>query len=354
MAATDFPSGHPLAVKLWSSRVIREAFQATVAMKFMGTSSNSMIQVIEDTEKSAGDRVRIPLRMQLNGRGVDENEALEGNEESLITYYDDVVINEIAHATRSKTTMAEQRVPWSIRKEGAAAIRDWYTVRMDTWFANQLAGLSTETDVLYTGQQVPTAPTSATGNTRIIYAGGHGTEASISTTNTFNLSLIDAAIAQAKIATPLIRPVRVGSSEYYLGFLHPWQVASMRTNTNSGQWLDIQKSAMQGGDIEDNPIFTGALGVYNGVVLHEWSRLPESAAKAGVRRAVFCGAQAAGMAFGKGYGGDEAKYVEDSFDFGRQFGQSVQTIAGCKKLVFNGIDFGTIVMSSYAAAPTTM
>jgi len=32
----------------------------------------------------------------------------------------------------------------------------------------------------------------------------------------------------------------------------------MRTNTSTGQWLDIQKSAMQGGEINDNPIFDGA------------------------------------------------------------------------------------------------
>lgn len=352
MAATDFPAGHPLAVKLWSSRIIREALKQTVAMKFMGTSSNSMIQVKEDTQKGAGDRVRIPLRMLLTGNGVGEDEALEGNEEALTTFYDDLLINELAHATRNKTTMAEQRVPWSIRSEGAAAIRDWYTERIDTWVANALTGNTGQANVLFTGQNTTSAPTSATGNTRILYTGGHGSEASLSTTNTFNLSLIDAAVEQAKVSTPTIRPIRVGSQEYYVAFLHPYQVTAMRGNTNTGQWLDIQKAAMAGGEVEDSPIFTGALGVHNGVVLHEWVRLPAAPTNANVRRAVLCGAQAAAMGFGKGYSGDEAKYVGDSFDYGRQFGQSVQTISGVKKMVFNGIDFATIVMSSYAAQAT--
>jgi N4-gp56 family major capsid protein len=352
MAATDFPAGHALTVKLWSKRIIREALKQTVAMKFMGTSSNSMIQVFEDTQKGAGDRVRVPLRMLLTGDGVDENTALEGSEESLVTYYDDLLINEIAHATRNKTTMAEQRVPWSIRSEGAAAIRDWYTERIDTWVANVLTGNTGQGNVLYTGQNATTAPTSATGNTRILYTGGHGSEASLSTTNTFNLSLIDAAVEQAKISTPTIRPVRVGSQEYYVAFLHPFQVTAMRTNTNTGQWLDIQKAAMTGGEVEDSPIFTGALGVHNGVVMHEWTRIPAAPTNSNVRRAVLCGAQAAAMAFGKGYSGEDAKYVEDSFDYGRQFGQSVQTISGLKKMVFNSIDFGTIVMASYAVQST--
>lgn len=354
MAATDFPAGHPLAVKLWESRIMREALQETMAMKFMGTSSNNMIQVFDQTEKGAGDRVRIPLRYQLEGNGVGEDEALEGNEESLVTAYDDLLINEIAHATRNKTTMAQQRVPWSIRREGASALRDWYADRFDTWFANQLAGNTGQTNVLFTGQQTPTAPTSATGNRRILYAPAstgteeHGSEASLSTTNTFNLAAIDKAVTIARTSNPLIRPIKAGSQEYYMCFMHDYQIEDMRTNTNTGQWLDIQKAAMSGGEVEDNPIFTGALGVYNGVVLHRWARLPVSPNNSNVYRAVFAGAQAAALAFGKGYG-DKAKYVEDSFDYGRQFGQSVQMIAGCKKTVFNSIDFATIVIATYGA-----
>jgi len=110
---------------------------------------------------------------------------------------------------------------------------------------------------------------------------------------------------------------------------------------------------MTGGDVETNPIFTGALGVYNGVVLHEWVRLPTApsgANAANVRRAVFCGAQAVGMAWGQGHS-ETPKYEEDIFDYGRQFGVSVQSILGAKKLQFNSKDFGTIVMSTYASAP---
>jgi N4-gp56 family major capsid protein len=180
-------------------------------------------------------------------------------------------------------------------------------------------------------------------------------EASLSTTNTFSLTLIDRAVNVAKTAEPLIRPIRVGSQEYFVCFLHPNQVRSLRSGSAAaGSWFDIQKAAMTGGEIEDNPIFTGALGVHNGVVLHEWSRLPaftcnDSTANAG-RRAVFCGAQAAAMAWGKGYS-DNPKYIEDFFDYERQLGVSVQTIAGAKKNVFNSIDFATIVLSSYAPAP---
>ncbi len=358
MATTDYPVGHPLAVKLWSKKIAREALKETMAMKFMGTSSNNLIQVFDDTSKGSGDRIRVPLRMQLTGRGVGETEALEGNEEALSTYYDDVVINDLAHAVRIKTTIDAQRVPFSVREEARLGIQDWYADRIDQSLANQLAGNTAVSDTLYTGLNTPLAPSSGTLNDRrwIIRQQDdetdHTTEASLSTSDIFSLKLLDRAVAIAKTSNPLIRPIKVGGQSYYVCFLHPWQVKDMRTATNTGDWLDLQKTAMSGGEIAENPIFTGALGVYNGVVLHEWTRLPTGigANSANTRRAVFCGAQSVSMAWGNGYS-EAPKYEEDLFDYGRQFGVSVQTIMGAKKMQFNSKDFGTIVISTYATSP---
>lgn len=359
MATTDFPVGSPHAVKLWSKKIAREALKETMASKFMGTSSNNLIQVFDDTSKGAGDRIRVPLRLQLSGRGVGETEALEGNEESLSIYYDDLLINEVTHAVRMKVTIDAQRVPFSVREEARLGIQDWFSERFDQSIANQLAGNTAQTDTLYTGNNAAVAPSSGTGADRrwLIRQQDdetdHSTEASLSSSDTFSLKLLDRAVAIAKTSSPLIRPVKVGSQSYYVAFLHPYQVKDLRTNTNTGDWLDIQKSAMQGGDLESNPIFTGALGVYNGVVLHEWVRLPTAATgtnAANCRRAVFCGAQALSMAWGQGHS-ETPKYVEDLFDYDRQFGVSVQSIFGSKKLQFNSKDFGTIVMSTWAAAP---
>lgn len=358
MATTDFPVGSPHAVKLWSKKIAREALRETMAMKFMGTSSNNMIQVFDDTSKGAGDRIRVPLRMQLSGRGVGETEALEGNEESLSVYYDDVVINDLAHAVRMKVTIDAQRVPFSVREEARLGIQDWYSDRIDQSIANQLTGNTAVSDTLYSGNNATIAPSSGTGTDRrwLIREQDtetdHSTEASLSTSDTFSLRLLDRAVSIAKTTSPLIRPIKVGSSSYYVAFLHPFQVRDLRQQTNTGDWLDIQKAAMSGGDVNDNPIFTGALGVYNGVVLHEWTRLPNGvgANSANTRRAVFCGAQAISLAWGQGYS-EAPKYEEELFDYQRQFGVSVQTIIGAKKMQFNSKDFGSIVMSTYAAAP---
>ena len=234
----------------------------------MGTSSNNLIQVFDDTSKGAGDRIRVPLRLQLSGRGVGETEALEGNEESLSVYYDDVVISDVAHAVRMKVTIDAQRVPFSVREEARLGIQDWYADRIDQGIANQLTGNTGQTDVLYTGLNATTAPSSGTGADRrwLIRQQDdetdHSTEASLSSSDTFSLKLLDRAVAIAKTASPLIRPIKVGSQSYYVAFLHPYQVKDLRTSTNTGDWLDIQKAAMGGGDVMDNPIFTGAYTIH--------------------------------------------------------------------------------------------
>ena len=137
-------------------------------------------------------------------------------------------------------------------------------------------------------------------------------------------------------------------------YLHPTQVTQLRRGTAAGQWLDIQKAAMQGGEITKNPIFTGALGVYNNVVLRESQQVTMGVAPDGktilpnVRRAVLMGAQAATAAFGKGGGENKYRWNEELYDHKRELEVSAWAIWGLKKTTYNGRDFSVIVVPTYA------
>jgi N4-gp56 family major capsid protein len=351
MATTSYGVNNALAVKLWSKRLFREALKATFIYKFMGESDDSLLQIKNETSKGPGDRITVGLRMQLSGDGVQGDGTLEGNEEALVTYSDNLFIDQLRNAVRSAGKMSEQRVPFSVREEALSGLRDWWSGRLDYWFFNQITGNTLQVDTRYTGNQAAIAPSS--GN---ILIQGQSSENSLTSSDTFTLGLLDRAVATAKTMTPVIRPLMVAGEPKYVAFLHPYQVYSLRTSTSTGQWLDIQKAAMTGGEITDNPIFTGALGVYNGVILHEAFRLPNAqtsagASKSNTKRAVFCGAQSAVIAFGQKDNPDSPNWVEQLFDYGNQLGVSGGMIAGLKKTVFNSADFGTIVLSSYAAAP---
>jgi N4-gp56 family major capsid protein len=136
MAVTTFGVNDALAVKLWSKKLAVEALKATSIAPLIGPSADSIIQRKEELSKGAGDRVTFGLRTQLTGDGVTEGEVLQGNEESLTTYSDAAVINELSHAVRMKgeTRIDQKRVPFNLRDEARSGLRDWYAKRMSVSF----------------------------------------------------------------------------------------------------------------------------------------------------------------------------------------------------------------------------
>lgn len=344
MSDTNFPLNHPMAVKRWANGLMKQALTQTHAMQFMGKDSNALCQIKSDLSKDAGDRIRFGLRMQLVGDGVQGDATAEGQEEALEIYTDDLYIDQLRHAVRSTGKMSEQRVPFEVRDEARDGLADWWANRIDTWFFNQLCGNTAQTDTKFTGNQAALAPDAD----HIVYPGTTTSEAAISasTDQVMSLTLIDKAVEKAKLAANPLRPIQVGNGKYFVMFLHTNQVYDLRTNTNTGQWLDIQKAAMSGGKVGDSPIFTGALGVYNGVVLHENTRVAQVVAS--TRRAVLAGAQAMGCAFGKGYGKGNFTWVEELFDYKNKLGVLAGSISGMKKLQYNGSDFASIVIPTRA------
>ncbi len=356
MATTSYGTNAGEVVKVWSRKLFRESMKSTWLYKFMGEGTDSAIQVFDDLAKGPGDRVTTTLRVQLSGLGIEGDNTLEGQEEALSTYTDNFYINQLRHAVRSAGKMTEQRIPFSIREEARQGLTDWFSERIDTALFNQMAGNTAVTDGRYTGHN---STISANTNYRISPGSGGTAVASLTAGNVFTLELLDLAVEKAKTISPLIRPLRIDGNEYYLCFLHPYQVTSLRTDAaTAGNWFDLQKTSLQGGRISDNPIFTGALGVYNGVVLHEAFRVPlapnGTSAQANTRRAVFLGAQAGVVAFGRDNGMDRMTWVEDTFDYSNQFGVAAGLIWGAKKTVFNSADFATIAIDTWAAAQTAV
>lgn len=369
MAKTEFGVNHPLSNKFWSKSLGIEAFRQTYIGRFIGKGEDSLIQEKVDLKKSAGDKITCGLNIQLQGDGVQGDATLEGNEEATEFYDDSIFVDQLRHATRSKGKMSEQRVPYDIREVGKGRLSDWWATRMDVSFFNQICGNTAVSDTKFTGNNAVIAPST----NRMIWQGGKTADEGITSSEPFTLDLVDVARERAETASiaggtgPLIRPIRYMGDNYYVMFLHDYQVSSLRSNTATGQWMDIQKTSMSGGDVKKNPIFTGALGIYNGVVLHKASRVTtgvnssSGAAISTVRRAVLCGAQAATVAFGSESGTSRYSWHEELFDFGNQLGISAGSIFGLKKTKFipaddaatNAEDFGTVVVSTYGAAATT-
>jgi N4-gp56 family major capsid protein len=345
-----------LAVKLWSNRMDVEALKETTAYEFMGSGAGNLCQIMTETQKGAGDSIKWGIRMLASGEGTTENETQEGNEEGLTRYSDTMVINELGHAhrVRNEGTIDRQRVPYDMREESYDSLKDWWADRIDTWFFNQLAGNTAQTNTKYTGFNAAIAPSS----TRVFRGGAVANDQSMSSsTQQFTLSLIDKAVNRAKTTSPMIRKITgLGKNIDYVCFIHPDQTLAMRADTSTvGNWFDLQGKMLQGGESDKSGLFTGALGIYNRTLIVENYRVPQGidsgtgAAVANTRRAIFCGAQSLGLAFGKGGAKNKFKWVEDLFDYDRELGVRASAIGGLKKTVYNSVDYGTIVLGSYAA-----
>ena len=385
MAQTTFAVNDPLAINLWSKKLSYEAIQATKLSSFVGKTSDSMIVVKDEAQKSAGAKITFGLRMQLKSAGVKGEEQLEGNEEKLVFRNDNLAIDQLRNAVLNVGAVSQQRVPFDLREEAKSGLVDWWADRLDAAMMNQLAGNTSQSDVRFTGMNGVSAPTStafivsrAGGTTEVGTVGNSldSREGDLVVAPTATLSLADLTRARILAETrPLpIRPITVGSQKLYVCFLHPFQAQSLKQATSGATWYDIQKAAMQGGQINDNPIFTGAMGMYDGIVLHIDQRVPWGATlaqsasgsdrarsdtslnKVNVARAVLCGSQAGMLAFGRDSGWPfRMKWVEDLRDYENQLGVSAAMVYGMKKTTFkdennsNGIDFGAITISSYAA-----
>lgn len=370
MGSTSYPVNDSLAVKLWSRVLDHEALKFTAIYPLIGEDSNSIIHLKDETQKGVGDQITYGIVMQLSQAGFSENQVAEGNGETLTTYSDQLTVNELMAVVgvKSQRTIDQQRVPWDLRNEARGRLGDWYAKRYSVAFFNHVCGYSLQADTRYTGLNAVTAPSAS----RIIRQSSRASDDLLTSGDTFTLDLIDKAKEMAITATPPLRPVRIkgsdvrgnGRSDFnntledmFVAYLHPYQVTDLRKNTSSGQWMDIQKYASMGRAETGNKIFTGALGVYNSVILRSAYDVTTgiSAANADVatvRRAVLLGGQACMMGFGRNNGPTKMTWNEELFDHKRRLEISALTIHGLKKTRYNSVDYGTVVISTYAVAHT--
>lgn len=355
MATTDFSHSSAQTVNIWSKTVMREALKGTYLFKkFLGTDEHSIVQRLTDLEKGAGDTIKYDLLMQMTGQGVTGDNRLKGNEEALVYYQDSVVIDQLRNAHAFKR-MSQQRTLHDLRVAASKNLGMWWATKWESYMFRYLcgdttidhgqAGVAPDTDHYIVCGDVSHSGTIATD------------EGSLGSNDQIKLEDLDYAKEKATTITPPIRPVRIDGEEYFVVVLHPYSATDLKLNLGGStvaKWMEIQQYANVRG--LKNPIFTGALGVYNKMILFESHYIYSP--RTNVRRNLLLGAQAGVFALGNAYDRiDQKKKGSDNFiswnedvdDYGNEKGISAGAVFGIKKTRFNSKDFGTMVISSYAA-----
>lgn len=331
MAKTIYNLADAEAKKLWDEKLFRDTVKQTFFSKFMGDGANKIVQVSTDLEKDKGDTVNFGIRMRLDNTPI-INGTLEGNEQALTTYMDSVAINHYRLGVRTAGKLTEQRAFFSIDSESREALKN--------------AGIELVDQLCFDALQA--SPT------KIIYGGAASSTATIASTDTLDAAVISklralavsglatAAVGGARNQTP-IRPIMIDGKKYFVLLVHPYALYDLKFDPVFQQ---ARREAEVRGS--ENPIFSGATAIWDGVVIHEHENIPlVSTWGAGSNvvgaKNIFMGEQALYWAWAK-----RPEVIVEKFDYENETGYGWGMIAGVTKPSFNSKDYGSIAV--YTAA----
>lgn len=316
--SADYSAQNP---QVWSDDLYSEAENLTFWNKFIGEPGSSMpIVRRDDLQKEAGDTIKIDVVLALAGSGIaGDTSALEGNEEKLKMRQASVSMRQLAHGVRS-TEQASVFNIHDLRTTALNQLKKWAAGYIDDDIFAELTG-NTKRDGT-AGTTLPSSSLWAAGS-----ATSRATVADGNATGRLTLSAITELKAYFQTAIK-VEPIMLENGEEYFGLVcHPYAIMQLKRDDTA--WAQAQRDANVRG--ADNPLFTGAAGVWDGVILYTNNRVPRSTnGSIQVSDNVFFGAQA--LSYGWALPLD---WREEDFDYGREHGVATVGIKGEKLNAFD-------------------
>lgn len=324
-------------VTVWERKIQREVRVRGVLFDskngFAGSSAAHMVMVKDDLKNGRGSNIVTKLKYQLNGKGRAGDKPLKGYGEAYKTSVYRIYIDTLRHYVETESPIIQQWVTEETLDEGADGLADWFLTRYEFGAHLHAAGISVITENEYTINN----DVQALNSNYILYPNDKSASDTLDANDIFTVDLLNEAVMKLKLARPKIRPARTPRGDRFVCFLAPEQVRDLRKSDS--EWFALMVAALKGGAIDDNPIFTHALGEYNGVIFVEADLVPPGLNSAGTkikdktRRAWIGGASALMIAHGRGWnapGFDINRYRWDreTEDFGHQQQIAATTIVG--------------------------
>lgn len=383
VTGTNFGQLADPQLKAWSRDFWSQARNLSFINQFAGKGTNSVVQRITDLTKSKkGTVAQLTLVNDLTGDGVTGDYQLEGNEEGLHSSKVEIEIDQLRHATRSDGKLDDQKQIVSFREESRDRLAYWAADRMDQMAFLTMSGIPYS--LTNNGATRPTR-TSAQDGTSVGYHlndlafandvtapsderhlvwTASGLDAATATSATVNADVLAnpsyemVVNLKAYAKDNYIRGIRTkGNDELFHLFLTPQGMAKLKLDPDF--IANVRNAGVRGGK---NELFAGSSSILvDGVVVHEFRHVYSSqAAAAGSKlgnagaqdgqRALFCGAQAMGLAdLGS------ADWVERDFDYGNRQGISAGKMIGMLKPKFHSNyvtgttavqDFGVVALDT--------
>lgn len=304
-----------LIPKIWVSKIQKEGEKENWVAKLTAKDGSNVIHKNTDLVNKKGDTITFGLKMELEGDGVVDNDTLKGNEEALIVYDFSVSIHQYRQAV-SSTEWDTQKPMYEQWPEIKDSLVTWYGNWQEKMFVTKMTA----------------SPTAG----EFISAASAGTEAAITANDKLTCALISKAKRKAQMHDPKVIPVKVDGVDTYIFLVGTWAARDLKADP---VWIAAQQSAGVR-DAMKNPIFSGAIGMWDGVAVYEWERIKNTltgATNANVVHNLMLGKQACCYAIGRNMWN-----ISDSDDYGNVLGQGVAFWGSINKAIYNSKDYGVI------------
>lgn len=304
-----------LVPKVWAKKVWHEGVKDSYFDKFTAMDGSNVVHQNKDLTNVKGDSVVFGLMMNLTGSGVEGNRQKLSGAEDTLNIYDFTVQTQLVRNAVSRFEADDQKSQYDMLKEIKVVLKQW----LSDWLDNKLIS------------KLSYNPS----NGEVLYASAAGTQSSITANDKLTTTIISRAKRKAMMHAPKVQPIKVDGMDKYIMLVHPWAARDLKDDP---KWLAAQQNANVRGS--KNPIFTGALGEYDGVILYEYERVQTSnigASSANVCQNLLLGKQAACFAVAR-----PAKHIEQTDDYGNIAGNGIAFYGAVEKTKFNGLDYGII------------
>ena len=304
-----------LVPKVWAKKVWHEGVKDSYFDKFTAMDGSNVVHQNKDLTNVKGDSVVFGLMMNLTGSGVEGNRQKLSGAEDTLNIYDFTVQTQLVRNAVSRFEADDQKSQYDMLKEIKVVLKQW----LSDWLDNKLIS------------KLSYNPS----NGEVLYASAAGTQSSITANDKLTTTIISRAKRKAMMHAPKVQPIKIDGMDKYIMLVSPWAARDLKDDP---KWLAAQQNANIRGS--KNPIFTGALGEYDGVILYEYERVQTGntgAASANVCQNLLLGKQAACFAVAR-----PAKHIEQTDDYGNIAGNGIAFYGAVEKTKFNGLDYGII------------
>jgi hypothetical protein len=367
-SGTNVSTSSNLREMLYRPGLTHQAEYQTFAMSFFGKEKDSAFLQLDDLSNKRGDKIQYRFSPTDDSRdGYSVGDTIQGTEADIDVLMDEVKIDYLGEAFKNDDPMSQQRVGWDMKQAVFVKAKTWWSRRWEQWAWNQLAGVTFKMGAAGTNyKRTGLNQVTAVDSDHVFRPNARANDGALVAADRMSLDWINELMLRVQSDVFLEWPILPCPDGYWHLVIHPICWRDLRQNTSPGDFQDLQRARLEGGQKYENSAFEKAYsGCYNMVKIHvsNWIPLGQShsdstASVADTRRCILVGANSLVGAWGQGYSGEQhLDWTERVFEY-KRWGVLVDSIAGFKRVTYGEPDgaladrvtYGSMVLPVYAAA----